>query len=150
MKTKVLANTAGARTWIVVFDKGDQVEPELLKFAADHDLSAASLSGLGGFSSVKLGYFDRSDMRYHSNPLHEQVEVMSLIGNIAMTMTNSGTGRKLHAHVVVGRSDGTARGGHLLEAEVWPTLEVFVTELPVPLNRKSDDETGLTLIDPEA
>jgi predicted DNA-binding protein with PD1-like motif len=52
--------------------------------------------------------------------------------------------------VVVGKSDGTAHGGHLLEAHVWPTLEVIVVESPQYLQRKYDPATGLTLIDPGA
>lgn len=146
MRTKVLSEAVGARSWMLVFDKGDEVEPALLQFAAAHNVNSAGLSGIGGFSSVKLGYFDRSDMQYHPNPLNEQVEVMSLLGNIAI----SGEERKLHAHVVVGRNDGTARGGHLLEAQVWPTLELVLAEFPASLQRKPDDETGLSLIDPEA
>src|SRR6185437_14653961 len=37
----------------------------------------------------------------------------------------------LHAHVVVGKADGTAHGGHFLGGRVWPTLEMIVTEMPV-------------------
>jgi uncharacterized protein len=53
---------------------------------------------------------------------------------------------QVHAHVVVGRADGTAHGGHLLEAHVWPTLEVVLTEAPAHLRRELDEETGLPLI----
>jgi uncharacterized protein len=56
----------------------------------------------------------------------------------------------VHAHVVLGRSDGTAYGGHLLAAHVWPTLEVVVTEEPRHLRRTIDAQTGLALIDLEA
>jgi len=52
-----------------------------------------------------------------------------------------------HAHIVVGRADGSARGGHLLEGHVWPTLEVVVEKLPRHLRRRTDPETGLALID---
>ncbi|MGN6733631.1 MAG: PCC domain-containing protein, partial [Candidatus Binatia bacterium] len=55
---------------------------------------------------------------------------------------------QVHAHVVVGKFDGSAHGGHILEARVWPTLEVMVTESPKHLRRKYDPETGLSLIDP--
>ena len=53
----------------------------------------------------------------------------------------------MHAHVVVGRRDGTAHGGHLLRARVWPTLEVVLAESSAELRKKHDDETGLALID---
>ena len=52
----------------------------------------------------------------------------------------------MHTHVVVSKADGTAHGGHLLEAHVRPTLEVIITESPTHLHRRSDPETGLALI----
>ena len=69
---------------------------------------------------------------------------MSLVGNI--TLEENGE-PKVHAHVVVGRRDGTAHGGHLLEAHVRPTLEVILIESPAPLRRKMNAEVGLALID---
>ena len=53
---------------------------------------------------------------------------------------------KVHAHVVLGRSDGSTRGGHLLEAHVRPTLEVMLVESPAHLNKQHDPESGLALI----
>jgi len=53
---------------------------------------------------------------------------------------------KLHAHIVIGKADGTAHGGHLLEAHVRPILEVILVESPAHLHRKMDKETGLALI----
>jgi hypothetical protein len=66
-----------------------------------------------------------------------------LIGDIAL----SGEEPKLHAHAVLGKADGTACGGHILEAHIWPTLEVILTESPRYLRRKVDPDTGLALID---
>jgi predicted DNA-binding protein with PD1-like motif len=63
-------------------------------------------------------------------------------GNFAVTSR----GPKVHAHLVVGRSDGTAHGGHLLEALVRPTLEVIVTDTPSHLQRRHDPGTGLALL----
>ena len=56
---------------------------------------------------------------------------------------------KIHAHVVVGESDGMAHGGHILAATIWPTLELILTESPSHLRRRSDEETGLALIELE-
>ena len=72
----------------------------------------------------------------------EQVEVLSLIGDVAL----DGEEPTLHAHVVVGRADGTAHGGHLLAARVWPTLEVMLAESPRHLHRRRDPDTALALI----
>ena len=53
----------------------------------------------------------------------------------------------LHVHVVLGLSDGTTRGGHLLEGLVRPTLEVTLVETLVHLRRKRRPELGIALID---
>ena len=71
------------------------------------------------------------------------MEVLSFVGNIAEADGNP----KLHAHVVIGKRDGTAHGGHLLNGRVWPTLEMIVAETPAHLRRLKDEETGLPLID---
>jgi uncharacterized protein len=95
------------------------------------------------FSEVTLGFFDRKKKRYQQIPIKEQVEVLSFVGNIVEKDGEP----MLHAHVVVAKADGTAHGGHFLQARVWPTLEMIASEMPVHLRRKHDDETGLALID---
>jgi len=60
---------------------------------------------------------------------------------------NDDVRERLHAHVVVGKADGTAFGGHFLGGRVWPTLEMIVSEMPVHLRRRDDQETGLALIE---
>ncbi len=143
MKVKRIDDGQGERTYAVVFDKGDEVTAGLLDVAREQRIGAARLTAIGAFSDVTLGYFDRERKEYQKIPLREQVEVLSLLGDIALKEDGSPA---LHAHVVVGRSDATTRGGHLLEAHVWPTLEVIVDEAPRQLHKKSDPETGLALI----
>src|SRR5205823_13320077 len=106
-------------------------------------LGAAHFTAIGAFRDVTLGYFDWEKKDYQKIPVREQVEVLSLIGDV--TLDEKGQ-PQVHAHVVVGRSDGTTRGGHLLEAHVRPTLEVVLVESPVHLQRKHDPESGLALI----
>jgi predicted DNA-binding protein with PD1-like motif len=53
----------------------------------------------------------------------------------------------VHAHVVVGKRNGSAMGGHLLEAHVRPALEVMLQESGEQLKRKFDPESGLALVD---
>ena len=133
----------GERTFAIVFDKGDEIVAGLTRFAAREHLRASHLTAIGALRDVTLGYFDRDRRDYTRIPLAEQVEVLSLLGVITL----EGPKPKLHAHIVVGQADGTARGGHLLEGHVWPTLEVIVEESPRHLQRRTDPETGLALID---
>jgi predicted DNA-binding protein with PD1-like motif len=142
MKTRLI-DAASEKTYVVIFDKGDEVASGMLDVAKHYNLDAAHLTAIGAFSDVTLGYFDRERKEFKIIPVEEQVEVLALVGDIALK--EDGT-PQVHAHVVVGRSDGTTRGGHLLEAHVWPTLEVVVVESPAHLRRKIDPETGLARI----
>jgi predicted DNA-binding protein with PD1-like motif len=142
VKSKLL-NDGDGKTFVIVFDTGDEVTAGLLAFAKEHKL-AASLTAIGAFERVTLGFFESERKDYKKIHINEQVEVMSLVGNI--TLDESGQ-PKVHAHVVVGRRDGTAHGGHLLEAHVRPTLEVILVQSPGRLRRKMNAEVGLPLID---
>jgi predicted DNA-binding protein with PD1-like motif len=82
---------------------------------------------------------------YQHIPINEQVEVMSLAGNIALYNGEP----KIHAHIVIGKRDGTAHGGHIIEAAVRPTLEMFLTESPQTITRILDKATNLPLLNLE-
>jgi predicted DNA-binding protein with PD1-like motif len=138
-----LLREADERTWAVIFSAGDEAVAGLDEFARAESLDAARFTAIGGFSRATLGYFDVVRSSYEPIPVDEQVEVLSLIGDIA----KGDDGPKVHGHVVVGTSTGEARGGHLLEAHVRPTLEVLVTESPGHLRRRFDPEFGIALID---
>lgn len=143
MNARKLGGTGGTESFVLVFDTGDDVTKELLAFAGTQSIDAASFSGIGAFERVTLGYFEFDKRDYKHIPVNEQVEVVSLVGNVA----RGDDGPKLHAHVVVGRQDGSALGGHLIEARVRPTLEIVLVETPAHLRRRSDPATGLALID---
>lgn len=133
-------------TYVAVLDKGDEVIQELTRLASEQRLSATQLTAIGAFSQARLGWFDRARATYRDIPVDEQVEVLSLVGDVALEDGEP----KVHAHVVLGRADGSTVGGHLLGGQVWPTLEVVLTEAPAELRKRYDPETGLALIDPDA
>ena len=137
-----MINQIGQNTFAIVFDKGDEVMSGLLAFAKANDLMAGHFTAIGAFSHATLGFFDREKKTYKKIPVNEQVEVLTLVGDIAMQKGEP----KVHAHVVVGKADGTAHGGHILEAHVWPTLEVILVEPPAHLYKTIDEETGLAII----
>jgi predicted DNA-binding protein with PD1-like motif len=142
MKSKLIHEHEGSRTYALIFDKGDEVMSILIDFARRHKLGGSHLTAIGAFSDVTLGYFDWEKKDYKKMPFGEQVEVLSLLGDIALKDGEP----KVHAHVVVGRSDGTTLGGHLVEAHVRPTLELVLVESPRHLQKEVDPETGLALI----
>ena len=141
MKAKVI-NELGEKTYAIVFNKGDEMVEGLLSFAREKKIEASHFTAIGALSDVTLGYFNWSTKTYDRIPIREQVEVLSLVGNIVFDNGDP----KLHAHIVIGKSDGTAHGGHLLEGHVRPILEVVLVESPSHLHRKMDMETGLALL----
>lgn len=143
MKSKLLHDSAGQRTFALIFQAGEEVIGGLEEFARAHRLGASHLTALGAFQDATLGYFDWGRKDYLRIPVREQVEVVSLIGDIAEDERGE---PKLHLHVVLGRADGTALGGHLMDASVRPTLEVVLVESPAHLRRVHDPESGLALI----
>jgi predicted DNA-binding protein with PD1-like motif len=130
------------RTFALILDRGDDVVATLERFAAEQRLEASRFTAIGAFSQATLGYFDWDRKDYERIEVAEQLEVLSLIGDIALQERKP----KLHAHVVLGRRDASTRGGHLLHAIVRPTLEVLLTDSPAYLRRAHDPASGLALI----
>ena len=137
-----LINPSPERTFALVFDRGDEVVSTLQRFAAEQGLAASRFTAIGAFESATLGYFDWEKKDYERIPVQEQVEVLTLAGDVAL----AGSEPKVHAHVVLGRRDGSTLGGHLLEAHVRPTLEVVLVDAPSHLCREHDPVSGLALI----
>ena len=142
MRARTLDNGT-QRTWALIFDTGDEVLSPLLAFATRQQVTAARFSAIGAFREATLGYFDWASKQYEKISVREQVEVLSLVGDVAL----EGDQPKIHAHVVLGKRDGTAHGGHLLDARVRPTLEVMLIESPATLRRMFDPGSGLALIE---
>jgi uncharacterized protein len=142
MKYKVVED-ADVVTYVVVCDPGDEAVSTLTQFARTERLEAAQITAVGAFERAVVGWFDRVAKGYRRIPVHEQCELLSLVGDVA----EGQDGPVLHVHAVLGLSDGTTRGGHLLEGHVFPTLEAIVTETPAELRKVVRPDIGIALID---
>ncbi|HLH92219.1 MAG TPA: PPC domain-containing DNA-binding protein [Xanthobacteraceae bacterium] len=146
MRSTLLHENAGQRTFAVIMETGDEAMACLQKFIEKENVSAAQITAIGALSDAKLNYFDWEAKKYQPIPVREQVEVASMIGDVALAPDGKAA---LHVHAVLGRRDGTALAGHLTEAHVRPTLEVILTEPPAHLHKSIDPQSGLALIRPE-
>ena len=147
MQARQINQTGTQRMFAIILDNGDEVMATLRRFVEQQRLEAAQFTAIGAFRSALLGYFDWRTKKYKHIPINEQVEVASFIGDLAQ----GEDGRpSLHIHCVLGRHDGGAVAGHLLEGQVRPTLEVILTDSPTHLRKRHDPESGLALIDPSA
>jgi len=129
MKVKDLG-TAG-HTYEVTFGKGDEVASGLTEFAEKNHITAAHFTGVGAFSSALLGWTDPDKRAFKKVEINQEAEVLSFVGSIS---TLNGK-PYVHAHVVVGLPDGSAKGGHFLEGHVGIVMEVFVTDNSEPVTK---------------
>jgi len=142
MKFKLM-HDGRQRTYVLVLETGEEVIKTLTSFAQANALYACQFTAIGAFRKATLGFFDFSKKDYKKIEVSQQTEVLSLTGDISQYKEAP----QVHAHVVLGREDGAAQGGHLLSAEVHPTLEVVLNDAPFHLQRKMNAEVGLPLIE---
>jgi hypothetical protein len=143
MRSKLLNERGGERTFAVLLAAGDEVIRSLEVFVAENKIDGAELHAIGAFCNVDLGYFDWETKSYRKNRFEEQVEVGSLTGDVA---TGPDGKPAMHIHCVLGRRDGASLAGHLLRAVVRPTLEIILRDTPAHLHKRTDAESGLALI----
>jgi predicted DNA-binding protein with PD1-like motif len=127
---------------VLVFAPGDEVIETLRQFASEHVTTSAFFHAIGAFSSATVAFWNPATKEYEDIAVDEQVEVLSIAGNL----TRIDTGFKVHAHAVLGHRDGSTVGGHVKRGVVYPTLEMIVTLTHDAIHRERDDATGLDLI----
>src|SRR5277367_1181634 len=144
MQVQLLNPGEATKQYAVIFYQGDEAFSGLLEFAEKYHVTSAHFTAIGAVNGATLGWFDSQRKMYKKIPINGQHEVIGMSGDIALYQGKP----VVHTHMMVGNSDGTTQGGHVLEAYVSPTLEVMVTEDPVTMQKRFDPATDLTLIDP--
>jgi len=128
-------------TWLLAFDIGDRVMETLEEWARERGIEGAHFHALGAFRRATLAWYDLEEQQYEEHDIDEQLEVCSLVGNVSVHQGKT----KIHAHAVLGRRDVSTVGGHLIEAEVRPTLELTLTTFR-RVERGMVEEVGLPLL----
>jgi predicted DNA-binding protein with PD1-like motif len=144
MQNKLVSDDPGRQVHVVILDSGEEAFAALTRFANEARITAASVTAIGAFERATVGWFDFASKAYKKIEVDEQCEVLSAIGDIAVGDDGKAS---LHIHIVLGLSDGSTRGGHLLAGTVRPTLEVVMTDVPAKLRRKKRADLGIALID---
>lgn len=127
MKGEQLSTTA-SRTFEVTFGPGDEIMSGLTEFAEKNHITSGAFTGIGGLATATLGWGDPAKGGVKTIPVTDKCELASLIGNIALQRGKV----YVHAHAVVSFSDGSTKGGHLIDAHANPFVEVFMTTTDPP------------------
>lgn len=144
MQVQLLNPGEATKQYAVIFYEGDEAFSGLLDFAEKYHVRSAHFTGIGALSGATLAWFDPQRKMYKKIPISGQHEVIGMSGDIALYQGKP----VVHTHMLVGSPDGSTQGGHVLAAQVSPTLEVMVTVDPVTMQKRFDPDTDLTLIDP--
>lgn len=146
MQVQLISSEGGHKEYEVIFGKGDEAFSGLTEFAQKYNITGGHFTAIGAIDHGTLAWFDRSRKMYKKIPVTHQAEVVSMVGDIGLYKGKPA----VHTHMVVAFPDGTTLGGHVLDAYVFPTLEVMVTVDPVPMYKVFDPETDLSLFSPAA
>ncbi len=118
------------------------IPEDIISIARREKIMTARVEAIGGVDKLRLAYFNHRTKKYEEHDYEEFLEVTSLLGNITL----KGGKRFLHAHGTFGRRDVSVLGGHVMEATVFPILEVVITPTKNRALRRFDDELGLNVI----
>ena len=130
-------------TYTLNFAPGDEVLQGLRDFAVEHGIRAAHLTGLGAAREVDVAYYNLDTKEYERTTITEDVEIISLNGNIGIGPKNATI---VHLHGMFGRRDLSTFGGHIFSLTVSGAGELHVTAMPGTIHRAYDEVTGLTLM----
>lgn len=144
MRVQLLSDEGRQKEYAVIFRTGDEAYAGLRTFAEKFNVTSAHFTAIGAVSGATLAWLDPSRKMYKVMPFTGQMEVVSMMGDIALSQGKP----FVHTHAVLGLPDGTTRGGHVVEMIVRPTLEVMVTVDSKSMQRVHDPETDMTIITP--
>jgi predicted DNA-binding protein with PD1-like motif len=133
--------SAPERSFLLRLERGEQVVATLTAFCDEQDVNVARFEGIGALQDAELGFYHLDRKDYDRFTVSE-TEALALLGNVSRLDGEP----RIHAHLTVGEVDGTARGGHLFEARVGATLEIFLDERPGEVVREMDEAIGLPLL----
>ena len=138
-----MRHTQVGDTWVLRLTTGEEITGAIMAFATERRIDAASVAAIGAAYDAVLGYFDRATGEYDRRTVTQDMEILTLTGNIAIKEGRPFT----HLHVVLGARDCSTVGGHLFEAKAGATCEVLIRPLAGSLHRAKDAATGLFLLD---
>lgn len=130
------------RTYVGRVPFGVDLKEYLEDFVRDHQITAATVAGIGATTTARLGYYDQIRREYRTIAFDKEMEIVSLLGTVSIQ-----DGKPMvHVHLAVGDENGRVFGGHLM-----PGTNVFTAEFIInvfkgePLTRRLDEATGLYL-----
>ncbi|NMB56377.1 DNA-binding protein [Candidatus Beckwithbacteria bacterium] len=127
--------------YLIRIQRGEKIIETLKTFCKEKKIEGGFFYGLGAVDWVELAHYDVVKQKYSSLSFEKAYEVSNLTGSIGVEQDLI-----IHAHMTLADNQMQALAGHLIDARVSGTAEIYLQALP-KLNKKFDKETGLKLFD---
>ena len=129
-------------TIFVRLDKGDEIVKSLLEVAKNEGVTLASVSGIGATDDFEVGVFDLERSDYDHFRFGGNHEIVALVGNL----TTKDGAPYIHLHITCAGEGGRIVGGHLFQAKVSLTAEIFLHKGAGQVDRLRDESLGINKI----
>lgn len=129
--------------YVIRLDVGDEIMASLTELCNKENIRSATVQGLGAVNDVTVGYYSLEEGRYFQKTFKQQFEMIALNGNI----TRKDDIPYLHLHIALSDENYNFYGGHLNEAFISITAEIYVTVLNGEISRRVNPETNLNIFD---
>jgi predicted DNA-binding protein with PD1-like motif len=129
--------------YIIVLQRGESLILSLKEFCQKEGIVNGFFYGIGAIDQAELAHYSVENKKYSSFKLSEPLELVSLIGNVFLGPEGE---LIVHTHASFSQPDGGMVGGHLVEARISGTGEIFFTPSESKLQKEYDKETGLKIL----
>jgi predicted DNA-binding protein with PD1-like motif len=130
-------------TFLIRIKRGEYIIKNLYQFCKDNQIEGGFFSGIGAVDEIELALYDVAKKQYFSKKFTQAFELSNLTGTIGIEEDLI-----IHTHATVGDENMDTKAGHLIDARISGTLELYLKVLP-KLTKRFDNETGLKLFDLE-
>ncbi|WP_022660628.1 PPC domain-containing DNA-binding protein [Paucidesulfovibrio longus] len=127
---------------LVRLDPGDEVVASVMRACEEYGVKLGMVSGIGAVGRAVIGLFRTDTKVYIKSELKGAFEIVSLLGNVS-TMDGK---TYLHLHANLADEKHQCFGGHLNEADVSATAEIWIDAVEGGIDRYFDEKIGLNLI----
>lgn len=128
-------------TIVCRLQRGEEIHKQLEKVATAESVTLAEVRGIGAIDDFTVGCYDVNEQKYYKNHFTFPAEITMLYGNIT-TMDGK---YYAHIHLTAADKEGHAFGGHLNEARIFATGELFIRVLDGTVEREKDERIGLNV-----
>ena len=130
-------------TLVIRLDRGEEVVTSIENACQKSCVRLGTVSAIGAVDHAVVGLYRVEEQEYHSNTFDMPLEIVGLTGNVT---TKEGK-VYLHLHAALADETGRVVGGHLNEARVSATCEIFIRRLEGEVERVLDPSIGLNVLD---